>query len=67
MTMMKKLKKMTVLVSIAVGYRTHLDLKNPMSGRTEAKKHELNIDRSRSRCGRSRSRSRAWVPIVSSS
>jgi len=61
---------MTVLVYMAVGYRIHLDLRNPMSGRREAKKqhaelvgyvdHDLNIDRSRSR-------SRAWVPIVSSS
>ena len=64
-----KMMKMAVLVYVAVGYRTHLNLTNPMSGRREGMKqpaphvgyvgHNLNIDRSRSR-------SRTWAPIVSS-
>jgi len=68
--MKKMTMKMVALVYMAVGYRTHLNLTNPMSCRREAMKqyvpyvgyvvgHDLNIDRIRSR-------SRTWVPIVSS-
>jgi len=65
---MKKITMMMTVFVYMVGYRTHLNLTNPMSGRREGMKqyalhvgHGMNIDHIRSR-----SRNRTWVPTVSS-